>query len=354
MTEPGDQTREEALADREDPSQPVDAAAPEDFLPGDESVRPEEERVHYGADAGIATAGSAGAVTTAAAGEISTRQATLWGDAWRQLRRKPLFIIPAVLLVLFTTMAFFPTLFTSQDVHNCQLSFSADPPTSGHPFGYDIQGCDYYTRVVYGTKVSLSIGLLVVAVDVVIALLLGSVAGFYGGLADSVIARIADIWFALPTTLAGVAFLNAWGNQRGLLLVSAVLIILGWPTLMRLMRSTVLSGKEADYVAAARALGASDWRIMRVHILPNAIAPVIVYATITVGIIISAEAALSFLGVGLRLPAISWGLMISNAQNRILEQPHLLLFPALFLSVLVLCFILLGDALRDALDPKLR
>jgi ABC-type dipeptide/oligopeptide/nickel transport system permease subunit len=133
-----------------------------------------------------------------------------------------------------------------------------------------------------------------------------------------------------------------------------VLIILGWPTLMRLMRSTVLSGKEADYVAAARALGASDWRIMRVHILPNAIAPVIVYATITVGIIISAEAALSFLGVGLRLPAISWGLMISNAQNRILEQPHLLLFPALFLSVLVLCFILLGDALRDALDPKLR
>jgi ABC-type dipeptide/oligopeptide/nickel transport system permease subunit len=116
----------------------------------------------------------------------------------------------------------------------------------------------------------------------------------------------------------------------------------------------VLSGRESDYVQAAKALGASDWRIMRVHILPNGIAPVIVYATISVGIIISAEAALSFLGVGLELPAISWGLMISDAQNRILTSPHLLFFPGAALSLLVLCFIILGDTLRDALDPRLR
>jgi ABC-type dipeptide/oligopeptide/nickel transport system permease subunit len=164
---------------------------------------------------------------------------------------------------------------------------------------------------------------------------------------------MADIWFALPTTLAGIVFLNVMG-KRGLLQVSFVLIFLGWPTLMRLMRSSVLAGRESDYVLAARALGASNLRILRVHILPNGIAPVIVYGTISVGIIISAEAALSFLGVGLQLPAISWGLMISAAQNRILQSPHLLLFPALFLSTLVLCFIIIGDALRDALDPRLR
>ena len=136
--------------------------------------------------------------------------------------------------------------------------------------------------------------------------------------------------------------------------MSLVLIVLGWPTMMRLMRSSVLSAKESDYVDAARALGAGDRRIMIKHILPNAIAPVIVYATIYIGIIISAEAALTFLGVGLELPAISWGLMLGNAQNRLLQAPHLLLFPGIMLSLTIFAFILMGDALRDALDPKLR
>jgi ABC-type dipeptide/oligopeptide/nickel transport system permease subunit len=143
-------------------------------------------------------------------------------------------------------------------------------------------------------------------------------------------------------------------QKRGLWQVSLVLIVLGWPTMLRLLRSAVLSAKEQDYVDAARALGASDFRIITRHILPNAMAPVIVYATITVGVIISAEAALSFLGVGLQLPAISWGLMIAGAQTRILNSPHLLLFPGAFLSMTVFSFILMGDALRDALDPKLR
>jgi ABC-type dipeptide/oligopeptide/nickel transport system permease subunit len=136
--------------------------------------------------------------------------------------------------------------------------------------------------------------------------------------------------------------------------VSLVLIIFGWPTMLRLVRSSVLSVKENDYVDAARALGASNFRVISRHLLPNAITPVIVYSTITIGVVIAAEATLSFLGVGLRLPAISWGLMISTAQGRILTAPHLLLFPGLVLSVTVFAFILLGDVLRDALDPKLR
>jgi ABC-type dipeptide/oligopeptide/nickel transport system permease subunit len=317
----------------------------------EEEVRPEEGSLATS----VAPTEGATAAATAVEGGASTYQASLWGDAWRQLRKNPLFLIAATLLLVFIAMAIAPGLFTSIDPAGkfCDLGNSVDRPSRGHWFGYDIQGCDYYTRVVYGTRVSLTIGLLVVGVDVAIAIVFGSIAGFFGRFWDGTLSRIADIWFALPTTLAAIVFLSVVG-ERGLLQVSAVLIFLGWPTLMRLMRSSVLAGKEADYVQAARALGASNWRILRVHILPNGVAPVIVYATITVGIIISAEAALSFLGVGLQLPAISWGLMISKAQNRILASPHLLLFPAVFLSLLVLCFIIIGDTLRDALDPRLR
>jgi ABC-type dipeptide/oligopeptide/nickel transport system permease subunit len=319
----------------------------EDLL--EEEVRPEESLPA----AGPAVPAVGSATVTALEGGVSEYQASLWGDAWRQLRKNPLFLIAASLLILFTVIAVAPGLFTNQDPHACNLSDSVARPRRGHWFGNDIQGCDYYTRVLYGTRVSLVIGLLVVGVDVVIAIVLGSIAGYYGRFWDGFISRGADIWFALPTVLAGIVFLNVLG-EPGLFQVSFVLIFLAWPTLMRLMRSSVLAGKESDYVLAARALGARDWRIMRVHILPNGIAPVIVYATITVGIIISAEAALSFLGVGLRLPAISWGLMISQAQNRILSSPHLLFFPAAFLTTLVLSFIIMGDALRDALDPRLR
>ncbi|HSK91477.1 MAG TPA: ABC transporter permease, partial [Euzebyales bacterium] len=136
--------------------------------------------------------------------------------------------------------------------------------------------------------------------------------------------------------------------------VTLVLVALGWMVMLRLMRSSTIERRDADFVDAARALGASTPRVIGRHILPNAIAPVIVYGTITIGVAISTEAALSFLGVGLQLPAISWGLMINSSFTRILQAPHLLLFPGLFLSVLVLAFIVLGDALRDALDPRLR
>ena len=184
-------------------------------------------------------------------------------------------------------------------------------------------------------------------------MVLGSSAGYYGGRVDGVLSRIADIWFAIPITLAGIAILNMLGD-RSWTQVSLVLIAFGWPTMMRIARSSVIAEKERDYVAAARALGGSDWRIISKHILPNSLAPVIVYATIYIGIIISAEATLSFLGVGVQTPAISWGLMINVAQDRVTQAPHLLIFPGAFLALTVFGFILLGDALRDALDPKLR
>lgn len=318
--------------------------------PPDQEAR--EDEVHEDHSAPLSQ-DAASADSVAAAGGPVGGSASLWSDAWLELRRSPLFLLSAAVVLLVVLMAYFPSWFTNTDPRACSLTNSVGLPQPGAPFGYDILGCDYFARVIYGAEASISIGFLSVAVASLIAVALGCWAGYYGGAADAVTARFADIFFAIPTVLGGIVILSALPT-RGVWQVSLVLIVLGWPTMMRLMRSQVLSVKESDYVAAARALGAGDWRILTRHILPNAIAPVVVYATIYVGVIIGAEATLSFLGVGLQLPAISWGLMLSQAQNRVLTSPHLLLFPGLALSITILAFLILGDKLRDALDPRLR
>lgn len=296
---------------------------------------------------------AAGAEVRAELGDAPLRTAGLWSDAWRVLRRNPLFVVPAVVVLVFVVMAIAPRLFTSADPRACDLADSLGRPSGAHWFGFDIQGCDYYARVVHGARVSIAVGLLTVAGTVMVAVVLGSLSGYYGGLADSVIARLTDVWFALPTVLGAIVILSVLGEKNVPQLV-LVLIIFGWPTMTRLMRSAVLSVRDMEYVAAARALGAGDGRLVFRHILPNAIAPVVVYATIKVGIVIAAEATLSFLGLGVQLPAISWGLMIAGGRTRLLDAPHLLLFPGLALSLTVLSFVLMGDALRDAFDPRLR
>ena len=245
----------------------------------------------------------------------------MWTDAWRELRRKPGFVISALIVILMAIMAAFPSFSPRSTPGNAVSSTLCRLPAQRHWFGTDLQGCDYYARTIYGARTSVSIGLVVTFVATLIAVTLGSLAGYKGGWLDSTLSRFTDIMFAIPLILGAIVILNALGGSRGIWTVSAVLIILGWPTMLRLMRSSVLSVRELDYVDAARALGASDWRIITRHVLPNGITPVIVYATITVGVIITAEASLSFLNVGLQLPAISWGLMISAAQNRILPFP---------------------------------
>jgi len=318
-------------------------------------------------DASSATPGAT-SEADAQVGGIGGRQASLTADAWRELRRSPLFIFPAILILLMLTVAAFPQLFTNVDPDNpqkfpCLLSNSVARPSSEHWFGFDLQGCDYYSRVIYGARPSITIGVVVTLASALIAIVVGSLAGYYGGWIDAVFSRLTDIFFGIPFILGAIVFLSAVQGanifglitlERGVGTVIVALTIFGWTTLTRLMRSSVLSARDMDYVNAARALGASDRRILVRHILPNAITPVVVYGTVTVGLIIAAEAALSFLGVGLQPPAISWGLMISESQRRILTAPHLLLFPGLFLSVTVLSFLMLGDAVRDAFDPKLR
>jgi oligopeptide transport system permease protein len=283
--------------------------------------------------------------------EEGYRDATLWGDVWKKLRRDPRFILAAFLILLFAVMGVLPRLFSGTDPTACDILKSAGRPSAKHWFGFDLLGCDYYTRVIYGARTSLIVGFVVAGSSVAIAVILGSIAGFYGGVPDAIISRISDVWFSIPTILGAILLLTLL-KGGGPLQVSLVLILFGWPDLTRLVRSSVLTGKERGFVRAARALGASDLHILRKHVLPNGIAPVIVYASYAVGAAIAGEAGLTFLGVGLRLPSISWGLEISIAQARFQEHPHLLFFPALFLVFLVGAFILLGETLRDALDPK--
>ena len=305
-----------------------------------------------GTATGVSTGTREGASLAATSGG-SPERSGLWSDVWRQLRRKPQFLFGATTVLVLTVMAVVPQLFTRTDPRECDLSRSRQGPSGEAWFGYDVQGCDYYANVIYGARVSIAIGLLVVGGALVIGLVLGALAGFFGGWVDSLIARVADVIYGLPLILGAILILYRF-EERGIFAVTIALVVLSWMTPMRLVRSSVVAVRDADYVQAARALGATNWRLVTRHILPNALAAVLVYGTISVGVIISAEAALSFLGVGLRLPSISWGLMIGNAQAFLRTSLYLLLFPGAFLSLTVLAFIALGDALRDALDPKLR
>lgn len=300
-------------------------------------------------------------------------EAGLWSDAFALLRRSPTFISGSIGIVLFSTMAAFPGAFTyfypSKGDTACDLSRSANVPGQGLPnaqhwFGFDIQGCDYYLRTIEGARTSITVGLLVTVMTVLIAVTFGTTAGYIGGWVDSLIARITDVWLAIPTILFATMFLSivtdlpAWvplvDETRGITEVALVMSLTAWPSMVRLMRASVMTNKESDFVLASRSLGASSWRIVIHHIIPNSIAPVIVYATIFMGIVITAEASLSFLGVGIQLPAVSWGLMISSASGRILTNAYLLLFPGICLFLTVLSFIVIGDAMRDALDPRSR
>ena len=285
------------------------------------------------------------------------RSTSLLADAWRDLRRNPVFLVSVALILVVVTMALFPSLFTSADPRLCQLSRQHQPPTGSALFGYNFQGCDVYARTVYGARASITVGILGVLIAGVLALLIGMSAGYFGGWIDAILSRIIDIVLGIPYLLAAIVLarrLTAGRGDPGLVPVVLVLGALGWTQAARVLRASVISAKQQDYVAAARMLGASNLRIMRRHILPNAMTPLVVVLTLAMGGFIAAEATLSFLGVGLRDPAISWGIDIANAQLHVREAALPLIAPATFLGLTVLAFIMLGDAVRDALDPKLR
>ncbi|MGW5851577.1 ABC transporter permease [Streptomyces sp. NPDC055254] len=306
-------------------------------------------------DTQIAGAPSAGAPADQSDPKKKNREASLWSDALSDLRRNPVFLIGAFLVLCMLIISAFPQWFTSAspfEAAACKLEDSLKTPSADHWFGFDIQGCDVYTRTVWAARNSVIVGIVTTSLVVLVGGSLGLLAGWTGGVIDSVLSRFTEIFFAIPLLLGGMLIMSALPGNAWT--VSLVLAILGWPQIFRIMRSSVLQNKNNDYVMAARALGAGTLRITIRHILPNAVAPVIVVGAISLGVYISAEAALSYLGIGVQPPEISWGLMVSDASVRWLQAPHVLLFPSAALSITVLAFIMVGDAVRDALDPKLR
>lgn len=282
---------------------------------------------------------------------------TLWGDAWRRLRKNRLAIlglgwIVIVVLIAVTADLWVPGAFADPLKIDTTPGASLQPPSLEHPFGTDKLGRDVFARVVYGARVSLAVGIIAVSISLMIGVLLGAISGYFGGLADTLVMRSADVFFAFPYILFAIALIAVLGP--GYQNVFIAIGILGWPGIARVFRSSILAVKQNEYVEAARAMGASHVRILFRHIMPNAIAPIIVYATMSVGGAIITEAALSFLGMGVQPPTPSWGLMLSDAKALMFSAPWLTIWPGFAILTTVLAFVLMGDGLRDALDVKMK
>ncbi|WP_030669183.1 ABC transporter permease [Streptomyces cellulosae] len=298
-----------------------------------------------------------GAPAVAALEAKPEKARSLWGDAWADLRRSWIFIVSSVLIFILLLITFFPGWFTSAEPILGDLSkhYLQKPKLgdigSADWLGYDQQGRSVYARVIYGTRASIAVGFGTTLLVTLLGSLVGMIAGYFGGVVDSVLSRLTDVFFGIPFLLGTMVVLNSFPDRTTWIVIGA-LGLFGWTQISRVMRGAVITTKQADYVQAAKALGAGTPRIMFRHILPNTLAPVIVVATISLGVYIAAEATLSFLGLG--LSGVSWGNDISDGGNQIRVAQWIMLYPSIMLSITVLAFIMLGEAVRNALDPKMR
>jgi oligopeptide transport system permease protein len=279
--------------------------------------------------------------------------AGFWRDTWRGLRRRPKFVVAAALILFFLVVAMFPALFTSADPGYADPYQSLLAPSAAHWFGTDLQGHDIYARTVYGARASITVGVGATLVVFVVGGALGALAGFYGGWIDAVVSRVADVFFGIPLLLAAIVLMQVM-HHRTVWTVVAILALFGWPQLARIARGAVLAVRDNDYVVAAQALGLSRFGILIRHVVPNALGPVIAVAAISLGLFIVTEATLSYLGVGLPPSVVSWGGDINVAQTRLRAGSPILFYPAGALALAVLAFLMMGDALRDALDSTSR
>ncbi|MDQ6692910.1 MAG: ABC transporter permease [Chloroflexota bacterium] len=285
---------------------------------------------------------------------------TLWADAWLRLRRNKLALAGAVVLLIMMLIAIFANFIApySYDepvysvVNGVRHTIRNQGPSAAHWFGTDRLSRDEFSRVVYGARVSLSVGLVSQLIILLVGIPVGLLAGYYGGRVDMILMRLTDIMYAFPTVLFAIVILAAIGQN----LVN-IYIAIGftfWPSMARLVRSQVLSLREKEYVEAARAIGVPPWRIMFTQILPNALGPVIVAVTFGIPFAILIEAFLSFIGIGTPAPIPSWGGMIAESKPQLRSEPYLVLFPSLALAITLFAFNFFGDGLRDALDPRSR
>ena len=279
-------------------------------------------------------------------------RSSLYKDAWRRLRRNKLAMLGLAIVIILILIALLAPLIAPYDPIARIKKDSSLPPSKAYFFGTDLLGRDIFSRVIYGSRISIEVGIVAVGISVVIGLFFGALSGYFGGVSDAVIMRIADIFFAFPYILGAIAIMTVLGP--GIVNIFIAIGILGWASFARIFRSSILSIKNKEYIEAARALGASNYRIITKHIFPNSMAPIIVYATMNVGVAIIVEAALSFLGLGVQPPTPSWGKMLAESLDYIDIAPWMMLFPGLAIVITVLGFVLLGDGLRDAFDPKLK
>jgi peptide/nickel transport system permease protein len=281
----------------------------------------------------------------------------LWGEAWRRLIKNPGAIIGAVFVALFVATAVFAPLIApyGPKEQNLDLLNNGQPvgPTSGHWFGIDTLGRDEFSRIVYGARFSLLIGIVAVMLGLSFGMLLGSVAGYVGGLVDSVIMRAMDVMLAIPQLLLAIGIVAMLGPGLGKIMIAVGVVNI--PIFARLLRGSILAQKENDFVLAARAIGVRRRSILVSHIIPNSISPVIVQGTLAMATAIIDVAGLGFLGLGPQDPATpEWGTMLTNANDYLVGSPFLAIIPGLAIVASVLGFNLIGDGLREALDPKLR
>jgi len=284
---------------------------------------------------------------------VSTAAIALREQVFTNARRNPLAAIGVILIAIFVVFAVFAPWIAPHDPASIDLPGRLHPPSRAHWFGTDELGRDILSRVIYGARISMMVGSCVVAASLALGLIIGSIAGYYGGGIDRFVNVIVmNAFLSFPGILLAIAFVAFRGP--GIFNLVLALSLGGWVGYARLVRGQVLAAREREFVEAARALGASDLRIIVRHILPNIIQPVIVQAAIGMAGAILAEATMSFLGLGVPPPTASWGTMLNDARAHLFDAPHLVLFPALAVMLAVLSFNFIGDALRDYLDPRSR
>lgn len=275
-------------------------------------------------------------------------------EVWKRLCRNKTAVLGLVIVALLTLMAILSPILIDYETQVIKTNYSEalQAPSADHWFGTDEMGRDILLRVIYGSTVSLSIGVVTVAVSLTVGLILGAAAGYFGGKTDMIIMRIMDIFLAIPGTLLAICIVASLGNSiPNLVIAQAVSSI---PTFSRVVRGAVITARDADYVEAARAIGAKDATIIFHEVLPNSLAPIIVQTTLQVASVILSIAGLSFIGLGIPAPRPEWGAMLSGARAYIRDYSYMCLFPGLAIMTTILSLNLLGDGLRDALDPRLR
>lgn len=275
-------------------------------------------------------------------------------DIWRRYKKNKLAVVGLGIVAVLTFIAIFEPFLTPYDPKEQNLLNTQQAPSSEHWFGTDILGRDLFSGILYGTRLAMIVGLSVVALSLLVGVTLGAIAGYRGKFMDTVIMRTTDIFLAFPFLIGAILVVRIFGDSVAAVIIA--LAVLAWPTSARLMRGQVLALRESEYVEAARSIGASDTRIVLRHILPNAVAPVLIYAFTSIGVAVVAMASLAFLGIGVPADEPEWGRLIQQAIQviQIPGKDYLWIFPAIAISITTLGFAFVADGLRDSLDPKLR